>query len=318
MEPVTLAFSSNDNHAMLLGVALCSIFENKKGDYPTQVFVMDGGISKKNKQRMQVLEKRYSFKIKYIVPDIKLFSGIPTDARPIPAYYRIAIGRMLPADCHKALYMDCDVVVKGDIGELFAIDLGDKTVAAVADQPQDFWVPRLKKMCGELGMLSDVAMEQYRGLSDEALFRYFNSGVMLINLDRWRARDIERQLFEFIRKNPDKLWVADQDPLNIILFRDWQELPVKYNFLPPPTRISEEKHPVIIHFAAGDKPWYLFSALGYQRDYVYYANKTPWRRVKYRKLMDIHFAKKHGVYPVAWGIWKAYKNTKQWLVSPFK
>ncbi len=297
-EPVTVVFSANDNHAMLLGVALCSLFENKKGDYPIRIFVMDGGISMKNKARLRELEQRYHFAIEYVVPDAKLFEGISTEWRPIPAYYRVAIGRTLPADCHKALYMDCDIVVKGDIAELFHENLEGKTIAAVPDYYQEFWKEKLVGMCQELS----VPMPQE--------FFYFNSGVMLIDLERWRTLDIESKLFAFIRANPDKLWVADQHPLNVVLIGDCTALPAKYNFDPAPTNLHRLREPFIIHFSGGTKPWYRLSALEFRDEYIRYADMTPWKHEKYRKFMDVPFAKKYHIYPLMWGIWSFYKKLR--------
>jgi lipopolysaccharide biosynthesis glycosyltransferase len=296
MEPVTVVFSSNDSHALLLGVALCSLFENKKGDYPVRVFVLDGGISEKNKKRLSILEDRYSFRITYMVPDSRLFAEI-ANSRPIAAYYRIAIGYLLPPDCHKAIYLDCDVIVRGDIAELFGISLEGKTVGAVPDQPQSERRAHLEKMCEDLSLVT---------VPHNAV--YFNSGVLMIDVDRWRTRDVERKLFAFIREHPDKLCFDDQDPLNVIFIDDRKTLPAKFNFVPVGPAIKDD--PVVIHFAGGIKPWYFLSALPYQREYLHYVNLTPWKYRKYRKPVDTFFAKKYHFYPVAWWAWCTYKKIR--------
>ena len=189
--PVTIVFSSDNNHAMLLGVVLCSLFENKRGDYAMNVFVLDGGISDMNKARMKELEDTYHFSITYAVPDAAWFEGISTDARPIAAYYRAAIDRLVPATCKRAVYLDCDILIEGDIKELFEFDLEGKTAGAVADHPQGERREYLKKLSGLDG-------------------DYFNSGVLLIDLDLWRQKEIGKKLFSFIRANPDKLFFADR------------------------------------------------------------------------------------------------------------
>jgi len=300
--PVTVVFSSNDNHALLLGVALCSLLENRRGNYPIRVFVLDGGISDKNKKRLKVLEDRYGFSITYAVPDNQVFREISSNSRPIAAYYRIAIGRLLPMDCHKVIYLDCDVIVLGDIAGLFHVDLEGKTVAAVPDQPQAERQEHLKKMCADIPSFVVPTGTIY-----------FNSGVFMIDLDLWRKHEIEKKLFAFIREHPDKLYFDDQDPLNIIFIRDKEILPGKYNFVPTPATPAIDGDPVIVHFAGGIKPWYILSALPYQDDYVFYANKTPWKNHKYRKFMDVPFAKKYHIYRAAWWVWSAYKRMKKWF-----
>jgi lipopolysaccharide biosynthesis glycosyltransferase len=304
METVAVTFASNDDHAMLLGVALCSIFENKKGNYPVHVFVMDGGISAKNKERLGILEKRYQFAITYVVPDSRLFEKIPPAHLPMETYYRLAIARILPLIYRKVIYLDCDVVVRGDIAELFNISLDGKTVGAVADCFQDLRRENLRKLCKSL-QLPEVPEK----------LMYFNAGVLLINLDSWRKRRIEEKLFEFIRETPVKLWLADQDALNIILLDDRKELLGKYNLIAGEARQYNEPNPFIIHFAGGDKPWYILSALPYRSEYMYYVDKTPWRNKKYRKPMDIHFAKKYHIYFVMWTAWSAYKKIRRYFAQ---
>lgn len=294
---MTVVFSSNDNHAMLLGIALCSLFENKKGDYPLQIFVMDGGISRENKKRFAALERRYHIPIIYLVPDPSIFKDVRVRDRSIAAYFRIAIGTVLPATCHKVLYMDCDIIVRGDIAELFNIDLEGKTVAAVPDYMGDTFADYRRQIAGKDGV-------------------YFNSGVMLINLDCWRQLDIESKLFAYIREHPDQLIFDDQDPLNATFSKDYKQLSTKYNFMVAvPEQSSDDPNPLVAHFSGGAKPWYFFSALRHQDAWVYYANLTPWRWWKYRKVMDIYFAQKYGIYPVAWWVWRVYKKIKRLVLS---
>lgn len=308
-ETVTIVFSANDNYAMLAGIALCSVFENKKGDYPIQVFILDGGISARNKERLRVLEKRYGFSINYIFPDRKLFEGVlaanaNAEAEwPIEAYYRIAVASILPDSCRRAIYLDCDVMVRGDIKELFDADLGGKTLGGVVNGEVDSLRKHFKELCESVSLALPEGAE------------YFNSGVLLIDLDRWRERDTEKKLFQFMRKNYDKVWYPDNDALNTVLFEDWKRLPTKYNLLAEFAFQREDDEPLVIHFAGGGKPWYLFSALPYQPEYVRYANKTPWRNEKYRKLMDVPFAKKYHFYPFVWTIWVAYKKIKKTLIK---
>ena len=71
---MNLLFACDDNYSMILGTALCSFFENN-GD--ANVYVLDGGISARNKKRLEVLENRYKFTINYIIPDASLFKGLP-------------------------------------------------------------------------------------------------------------------------------------------------------------------------------------------------------------------------------------------------
>ncbi len=304
MESITIIFSANDSFAMLLGVILCSIFENKKGDYGINVYVIDGGISEKNKERLGVLENRYGFKINYIIPDKKIFDDVLSAGSeiklPIETYYRAAVGSMIPQSCRKVLYLDIDAVVRGDIKELFDVSLDGKTIGAVADCFPNDRREHLKELCAEIPS-SKILPDTF----------YFNAGVLSIDLDRWRERGVEEKLFKFMRERSGKLFYHDQDALNVVLLGDCKILPVKYNMIAELAGNYDEKNPLVVHYGGGGKPWYILSALPYRQDYIYYANKTPWKNIKYRKLMDVHFAKRYHIYTLTWGIWTMYKKFKK-------
>jgi FkbM family methyltransferase len=311
VDPVTIVFSSNDYFALLLGVALCSIFENKKGNYSIHIYVIDAGISGKNKERLAVLEKRYGFKINYLVPDEKQFASIPVNKPakgsfylPIAAYYRLAIANMLPPTCRKLLYLDVDLVIRGDIAELFNIDLEGKTMGAIADCFPAKRMEHLRSMCKSVGIPH---------LPSDAF--YFNSGVLLIDFDRWRELNIEEKLFTFISEHWGKFPYHDQDTLDVVLLGDCKELSAKYNFLTEIADEQTERDPLIVHFVGGGKPWYFLSAVPWRSDYLYYVKKTPWKNERYRKVMDVYFAKKYHLYSIASATWNFYKKLKQKLVS---
>jgi len=307
MQTVTIVFFSNDKFAMLLGVALCSLFENKKGNYPINVYVIDSGISAKNKKRLRTLEKRYGFSINYVFFDKPFSEEIPfADLssryyQPIESYYRLAVDRFLPSSCRRVIDMDVDVVFTGDIAKLFNLDLEGKTIGAVAEcypsckAKQEY----LKKLCKSFHLLP---------MPKEVV--YFNAGILLIDLGLWRKRDVEKKVFKLIREHPEKLLLHDQDALNIVLLGDCKELAAKYNLIVSQDNSLHCRNPFAIHFSGGAKPWYFFSALRHRSEYLKYIKKTPWKHRKYRKIMDIYFAKKYHMYPVAWGVWSIYKKLR--------
>lgn len=302
---VNVIFVCNEAYAILLGVALCSLFENKKGNYPVNVYVVDTGISAKSKERFSILEKRYGFAITYVVPDKKLFEQLPYGDlikgyyAPIEVYHRVYLSHVVPSTCHKLIDLDDDMVIRGDIAELYDIDLEGKTLGGVADCDQ--------KMKWELlGQLR--ANIEWPSLPKDPV--YFNSGMMLVDMDRWRERNVEEKLVKLIQAHPTKLWHHDQDALNAVLLEDHKDLPLKYNFLVGQFDAKDAPDPFILHFVGGAKPWYRFSAVPYQSEYLYYVNKTPWKDEKYRKIMDVYFAKKYHFYTLAWGARSAYKKIR--------
>lgn len=288
---------------------MCSIFENKKGDYQINIYVVDFGISKKNRERLEVLEKKYKFIINYILPDEGIYQGLPLEDlskgfhAPVEAFHRVFLAHFLPSDCRKIIDLDVDVIIRGDIAELFNVDLGGKVLGATPDCEQEKRLEHLEKLRKDINWPMPPCESAYLSV-----------GALLIDLELWRKCGIEEKLRGLIYKYPDKLRYHEQDALNLVLAGEYKELTIKYGLIAAAIPISaypyEESSPLIVHFAGGGKPWYVFSALPYQREYLYYINKTPWKNKKYRKLMDIYFAKKYHIHVIAWSIWSMYKRLR--------
>ncbi len=284
---VNLLLSSDDNYAFFLGTVLCSVFENKKSGYDIRVFVIDGGISETNKEKMSVLEERYGFKINFLKIEMEAFKKFPTTKTlPISAYYRMFLKNILPEWVDKILYLDCDIVVLNDIQNIFNENLNGNIIGAVPHYETGSSIESAKRL----------------GLPKDA--KYFNSGVLLIDLNLWRKSKTEEECLDFIIKNPDKIRFADQDVLNSVFANKYQALPWKYN-----STDGSGDEVYIRHFVDA-KPWYRFTNIKFQKKWIEYINKTPWNNQKYKKFMHVSFAKKYRLYPILW-IYKIVKLIKK-------
>lgn len=187
----------------------------------------------------------------------------------IAAYYRILLSSIIPCDVHRILYLDCDLIVLDDITDLYQIDLSFYAFAAVKD------ILRMTDMHRfQLNMPYDIP--------------YFNSGVMMINLDYWRAKNCEDALIEFAKKKRT-VFFHDQDALNYVFKGNWYMLSPQWNKLYPSIYpkdcfhstkdIDAFEHPKIIHFWGFIKPWYKIIWLPdkYKKLYYYYQSKTEWK-----------------------------------------
>lgn len=264
MKLVNIVLSSDNNYAQHLGVVLCSIFENKKFDYNINIHVIDGGISDENKKRLGELEKKYNFLIKYLYIDSSLLPNLVINGHITEsAYYRILIPKLLDSNIDKVLYLDSDLVVLDDIARLFNFEINNYFAAVVESSSSN----------GR---------------------KYFNSGVILMNLKKWRAEKITEKTLEYIKNNPDKLEFWDQDALNAVLFGKCLFLDSIFNF---EISGSERKYnkkikPFIIHYIGNVKPW-KFSYIGPFKDvYFKYLELTPWKNYKHRDKNFINFIKK--------------------------
>ena len=180
-----------------------------------------------------------------IVDDSKL-RGLK-DTWTIYTWYRVLLPEILDKDVHRVLYLDADVLVTGNIGELFRLDMTGKAIAGTIDfQSKD--------------------ISTYKRCGYEPEKEYVCAGIMLMNLDYWREHDIANQVVRWGRDNNDRIQFPDQDSINYICRNAKILLPLKYDIVDGffhddyyyqhyPRELREcVDAPVIIHYA-GQAPW---------------------------------------------------------------
>jgi lipopolysaccharide biosynthesis glycosyltransferase len=250
--PVVIACGSSNEWAFPLTVSLHSALSRLDPKRSVHVYVMDGGISARNKARIhRSLSGAHPLAtVEIITPDPAVLAGVPTTRRyPLAVYFRLLMPFVLPASVERVLYLDADVVVTEDVSPLFDMDLEDKPLWAVRDPTDgtDEGMPRVRR-----------AFPWIKGRSEHS---YFNGGVMLINLPEWRCRRVSERAIELIRTHGTCLRYLEQDPMNLLLDGDWGRLDDKWNnmlyegrLLYPQTS-GPNGGDGILHFIGGDKPW---------------------------------------------------------------
>ena len=143
--------------------------------------------------------------------------------------------------------------MRGSLRDLWNCDVSGYALAAVEDA---FWDPKAEWSY----------VEMPKGA------KYFNSGVMLINLDYWRQNNVGERAIAFVRDNPTRVNYYDQDALNAILANCWISLSPIWNQHIP--------NPAIVHFVGEDKPWQWSVNHPYKSDYHRYRCKTPWQHYR--------------------------------------
>ena len=113
-------------------------------------------------------------------------------------WYRIFLPELLP-DVDRVLYLDVDTLAAAPLGPLWGTELGDHYLAAVSNVFQLDHLPRLR----------DLGLDDPRD--------YFNSGVVLFNLERMRRDGSTEELRRYGLEHRDELWWPDQDTLNLVL-----------------------------------------------------------------------------------------------------
>lgn len=184
----------------------------------------------------------------------------------VETYTRLWIADFF-AGYDRALFLDPDLIVTSAIDELWNADLANRTVAAVP-------IPGSTRPA-QLGMAPGSS--------------YFQSGVLVFDLQRWRQRRYTERCLEILTESPEKAIDADQDILNLCLEGDWTALPYYWNVispfffhmhdlgLPESEIAATRRNARIIHFNGMSKPWSYMSRHPRRAEYWKYLRLTEWR-----------------------------------------
>ena len=281
-----IVFTVDKNYIQHLGVAVISLLENNK-NLNLRLTIIHGGIDNVDQGKIKNIAARYNTEVKFIFVNDFLFEKFVINYHFTKAnYYRLFIPELLDNDIDKVLYLDSDIVVNKKIDDLFKIDISGFYVAAV----------------------ESPGFNRHKELKMSPQAKHFCSGVMLINLKKWREEEIHKKVIDFILKNPNSIEFADQCGLNAIINGQWLELNPKYDVQSSFFEISiselkkcfqqtdiEEclRDPVIIHYTGSSKPWHFMNKHPYKDVYWKYLKKTPWRDYRPYDLTVINIFKKH-------------------------
>ncbi len=302
--PMYIVSVADDNYAQHLGVMLCSLFENKKPTTNIELYIIDGGLSSENKEKIFSIVNFYKTKLVCLSVDRNLYTNCLVDKYiSMAVYYRISIPDIIPKHIDKILYIDCDTIILNDLTKLWNTNMRNKVVGAIADLPETS-SDRKKVLC--IPESSD----------------YFNSGVLLINVIKWKEFDVGWKVRSYLREYPERISFWDQDALNAILYDKFLVLSERYNvmiFLQS-NRIPRTYRnlPVILHYIGQKKPWHLTHGGALSKYYFNYLEKTPWNNslsLKDKKMMLTSFISdkisflfiKHGFlrnYEVLFQLWR--------------
>ena len=201
---IHIACNIDANFMQHCAVTLVSLFENNKSA-DICVHIVAPSLSEENQQILRNLVASYGNDIRFYFPPEDLLScfAIKKFGKRISmaTYYRCMFSAILPDDVEKVLYLDCDIVVLGDISEFWNTDLTNYAVGCVEDIGYD-------------------DMERYDTLKYDSKYSYFNAGVLLINLKYWRDHKVDEQCVQYFLAYPERIRYNDQDLLNALLHKN--------------------------------------------------------------------------------------------------
>jgi lipopolysaccharide biosynthesis glycosyltransferase len=188
-------------------------------------------------------------------------------------YARLLIPYIFQKTVSRILYLDADILVLGDLRPLWSTDLHGAILGAVPDR----WAERIKL--------------REPGLESVPLVReYFNAGVLLVDLNRWRDEQVSEKALKYLARHPQSPF-SDQDALNAVCDGYWARLNPRWNSQNHGTKnrlqeMSSEQRPIIVHFSSSAKPWKPDSLSPSAAFYDSYRNRTCFARTPLRRMLD--------------------------------
>lgn len=240
MDNVNIFFSCDDGYVPFLAVTLGSLKKNRDASRNYEIRILHTGMRQDYQTRLTERFHEAGFALTFlnISEQVKEFDRklFTRDYYSRSTYYRLFIPEMFP-ELKKALYLDADLVISGDISKLYDTELGDNLVGAIPD-----------------GIMNTV--EELRLYVEHRLNvagpRYFNAGVLLMNLEAMRQARFQETFLQLL--GAVKFQVAqDQDYLNVICRDRVTYLGYEWNTMP--TGIHAES-PKLIHYNLDSKPWH--------------------------------------------------------------
>ncbi len=274
MNKIHIACNIDENYVQHCAVMLTSLFVNNH-DLSFEVHIIASQLTEQSVGSLNGIAQQYDQNISFYFGHeefLKDCAIIKSDSYlTVAAYYRCFLADILPVHIHKVLYLDSDLIVRHSIAKLWNMDISQYPLACV----EDMWSGKAY---------------HYERLHYSPEYSYFNSGVLLINLDYWRIHNITQKSLQYIKENAENLLFNDQDVLNGLFHASKLFIPVTWNMQDGFYRCKRKTRnilweeidrtvndPVILHYTCSKKPWHDKSQHPLKSEYFKYLDMTPWK-----------------------------------------
>lgn len=260
---IPVFFTIDDGYAPYAGVAIASLLENASKDYDYKIHIVHQGLSGENKRKLASLADGHSEILFTEMADtLKTITDreenrLRCDYFTLTIYFRIFLSDMFP-EYDKGIYLDSDIVVPGDISEMYQVELGEEFIVGACTDYSIQNIPQLVRY-----------MEQGIGVKR---MEYINSGVLVMNMKEMRAQALASRFLELLNTYHVDSLAPDQDYINAMchgkiayLKQCWDVMPEKGS--------PDFTEPKLIHYNLFDKPW-CYDGVQYEEYFWRYAEKS--------------------------------------------
>lgn len=257
---INICFGISDEYSQHCACTMASILYNSKPQDKYHFYIITNYISKYNQKCLKSLRYIKNFKLSFLYVDAKQFSNLNVDNNlGESTFFRFKAFGMPKID--KLIYLDVDLIVRKDIGELYNTNVEDHYLAGAEDL---------------------VAPEQIKKYELSPTTTYINAGVLLLNLNYCRTHNALKQLIDFVNKPWEKQW-NDQHIINYLFQNKIKPVDIKWNCTYYASMYENQeyfhemaKDPSIVHYIGPNKPWLPNCNPHLKNDYFKYLAMTPY------------------------------------------
>lgn len=263
----------DDNYIKPLFIMLESLFYHEKS--PMDIYLFYSNISEDNRKRLHTyIKKRGSRLIPVYVKD-DVFQNAPVFRYfTKEMYYRLLCSRLLPETEERVLYLDPDILIRGELKPFYEMDFQGRQLIGMEDYAINHMLTEKKKAIG-------FQKEEC----------YINSGVLLFNLNKMREAFVLEDFIAILEEYKDVVSYPDQDLINLYFKEDRLVGERIYNYNTGYGSMGgmlawalglkrEKREPVIIHYMGSSKPWQVDYYGKYYFEYYHYLKKHLSRKGK--------------------------------------
>lgn len=259
---IPIYFASDKNYLPYLSVAIKSLIDKANNNDEYRIYILTNDIKIEDISEIKSFEKSNTIvdiadvneKIESIKNKVAL-----RDYYSVSIYFRLFIPTMFP-QYNKAIYLDSDIVLNRDIAEMYNVDIKDNYLGAVLDET----VYTNKDFIYYVREALDVTEKQY-----------FNSGVLIMNLNKFRDNNIEDDFYRWVNSYEFGAVAPDQDYLNVTCKDSVVYLDAGWNKMPMGDKEWSDEKVHLIHYNMFMKPWKYENIL-YEKYFWYYAKQTSY------------------------------------------
>ncbi|MCE6995228.1 glycosyltransferase family 8 protein [Saccharothrix sp. S26] len=280
---IRIALSSDDNYVVPLAACVRSILDNAHPTGDVEIAVLSCGITADSRRKLVASWGPAAARVTWIDIDLSRLAGLPTKSRATghlnaTTYARLLLPDVLPETWDRVLFLDTDLLVLGSLAELWTTPLGEFPFAAARDP----YTPLISSEHGVPG---------WQALRLDPNAPYFNAGVLLIDLPRWRRDRISKRAFDYIRDHRDEILLADQEAMNAVANGGFRVLDPVWNVMNywywPEDDVFVQEHVVdharIRHYNGDNKPWvsWKYHKLERLRQRSLRGEERPWSQLRH-------------------------------------